>query len=128
MSCRVRRATADSTDASRRSFPEPVLPRWLALASAKEVVEASRQGDAEASADLADYCDRLARGLATIINVLDPDAIVLGGGMSNVDELYTQTPSRWDRYVFSDRVQTPLLKNTHGDSSGVRGAAWLVGI
>ncbi|MBA3360406.1 MAG: ROK family protein [Acidimicrobiia bacterium] len=97
-------------------------------ASAKEVVEASRRDDPEASAHLADYCDRLARGLATIINVLDPDAIVLGGGMSNVDEIYTQTPSRWDRYVFSERVQTPLLKNRHGDSSGVRGAAWLVGI
>ncbi|MGI8517704.1 MAG: ROK family protein [Acidimicrobiia bacterium] len=96
--------------------------------SAKEVVEASRRGDSEASAHLADYSDRLARGLATIINVLDPDAIVLGGGMSNVEEIYTQTPSRWDRYVFSDRVQTPLLKNRHGDSSGVRGAAWLVDI
>lgn len=95
-------------------------------ASAQEVVEAARQGDAGAIAHLDDYCDRLARGLATVINLLDPDAIVLGGGMSNVAELYQKVPLRWDRYVFSDKVKTPLLKNAHGDSSGVRGAAWLV--
>lgn len=94
--------------------------------SAQEVVEAARAGDAEAGAHLDAYCDRLARALATVINLLDPDAIVLGGGMSNVAELYQQTPASWARYVFSDKVRTPLLKNAHGDSSGVRGAAWLV--
>jgi fructokinase len=67
----------------------------------------------------------LARGLASVINVLDPDAIVLGGGLSNIDRLYENVPRRWGSYVFSDRVTTPLVKAKHGDSSGVRGAAWL---
>jgi fructokinase len=72
-----------------------------------------------------DYEDRLARALAHVINILDPDAIVLGGGMSNIASLYDNIPRLWGRYVFSDRVDTRLLKNLHGDSSGVRGAAWL---
>jgi predicted NBD/HSP70 family sugar kinase len=97
------------------------------VGSAKELVARARAGDPVSQEHLDDYCDRLARALATVINLLDPDAIVLGGGMSNVTELYTQTPARWDRYAFTDKVQTPLLKNLHGDSSGVRGAAWLVG-
>jgi predicted NBD/HSP70 family sugar kinase len=60
-----------------------------------------------------------------VINVLDPDVIVLGGGMSNVRQLYTEVPRRWHRYVFSDYVATRLARHVHGDSSGVRGAAWL---
>jgi fructokinase len=71
------------------------------------------------------YEERLARGLASVINVLDPDVIVLGGGMSNVGRLYTQVPRLWSRHVFSDHVATRLVRNAHGDSSGVRGAAWL---
>ena len=71
------------------------------------------------------YAERLARALASVINVLDPDVIVLGGGMSNAARLYDQVPRMWDRYVFSDRVDTRLVRNVHGDSSGVRGAAWL---
>jgi fructokinase len=71
------------------------------------------------------YVERLARALGTVINVLDPDVIVLGGGMSNVAALYTEVPSLWSRYVFSDHVATRLARNAHGDSSGVRGAAWL---
>jgi predicted NBD/HSP70 family sugar kinase len=71
------------------------------------------------------YIQRLARALAGVINVLDPDVIVLGGGMSNVERLYTEVPRRWARYVFSDQVATRLVRNAHGDSSGVRGAAWL---
>ena len=71
------------------------------------------------------YVERLARSLAGVINILDPDVIVLGGGMSNVERLYTEVPRRWLRYVFSDHVATRLLRNVHGDSSGVRGAAWL---
>ena len=67
----------------------------------------------------------MARALASIINVLDPDVIVLGGGMSSVERLYTEVPRRWARYVFSDQVATRLVRNAHGDSSGVRGAAWL---
>jgi fructokinase len=71
------------------------------------------------------YQERLARGLASVINLLDPDVIVLGGGMSNVARLYTEVPRLWSRYVFSDHVATRLVRNAHGDSSGVRGAAWL---
>jgi fructokinase len=71
------------------------------------------------------YEARLARSLASVINVLDPDVIVLGGGMSNVERLYTEVPRLWSRHVFSDHVATRLVRNAHGDSSGVRGAAWL---
>jgi fructokinase len=71
------------------------------------------------------YAERLARALAGIINVLDPDVIVLGGGMSNVSRLYTEVPRLWTRSVFSDHVETRLAPPVHGDSSGVRGAAWL---
>jgi fructokinase len=71
------------------------------------------------------YEERLARALAGVINVLDPDVIVLGGGMSNVGRLYTQVPALWGRHVFSDQLATRLARNVHGDASGVRGAAWL---
>jgi fructokinase len=71
------------------------------------------------------YAQRLARSLAGVINVLDPDVIVLGGGMSNVSRLYTEVPRLWPRHVFSDHVATRLAPPVHGDSSGVRGAAWL---
>jgi len=71
------------------------------------------------------YEERLARSLASVINVLDPDVIVLGGGMSNVARLYTEVPRLWTRHVFSDHVATRLAPPVHGDSSGVRGAAWL---
>jgi fructokinase len=76
-------------------------------------------------AALGRYEERLARALASVINVLDPDVIVLGGGMSNVQRLYTEVPRLWSRHVFSDHVATRLVRNAHGDSSGVRGAAWL---
>jgi fructokinase len=71
------------------------------------------------------YEARLARSLASVINLLDPDVIVLGGGMSNVERLYTEVPRLWSKHVFSDHVATRLVRNAHGDSSGVRGAAWL---
>jgi fructokinase len=71
------------------------------------------------------YCERLARALAGVINILDPDVIVLGGGVSNIARLYDEVPKLWPRYVFSDHVATRLLPPKHGDSSGVRGAAWL---
>ena len=74
---------------------------------------------------LARYEERLARALAHVINLLDPDVIVLGGGMSNLDRLYAGIPKLWGAWVFSDRVDTRLVKHLHGDSSGVRGAAWL---
>jgi fructokinase len=82
-------------------------------------------GDARAEQCLQRYEDRMARALASVINLLDPDVIVLGGGMSNLDRLYTSVPKRWSPYVFSDAVTTRLVKAQHGDSSGVRGAAWL---
>ncbi len=89
---------------------------------AEEIV-ASEDLDARESIDR--YVGRLARSLASIINVLDPTVIVLGGGMSNVDLLYERVPEQWRQWVFSDRVDTKLVKAAHGDSSGVRGAAWL---
>ncbi|MGH8704548.1 MAG: ROK family protein [Burkholderiales bacterium] len=73
------------------------------------------------------YERRLARALAGVINVLDPDAIVLGGGMSNIQRLYEDVPEIWKAHVFSDQVATRLVRNAHGDASGVRGAAWLWG-
>jgi fructokinase len=89
------------------------------------IVGAAAAGDPAAEAALQRYEDRLARGLATVINVLDPETIVLGGGVSNLERLYSSVPRLWQRYVFSDTVRTRLLPPVHGDSSGVRGAAWL---
>jgi fructokinase len=93
--------------------------------TAVEIAGRAERGDPQAKASLDRYVDRLARALASVINVLDPDAIVLGGGVSNVEILYSAVPARWSRFVFSDRVDTRLLRAVHGDSSGVRGAAWL---
>jgi fructokinase len=82
-------------------------------------------GDRRAQAALARHADRLARGLAQVVNLLDPDAIVLGGGLSNMAHLYDQLPALMRRGIFSDMPSTPVLRARHGDSSGVRGAAWL---
>jgi fructokinase len=92
---------------------------------AAALVETAAAGDAAARASLGRHAERLARALAQVINVLDPSAIVLGGGLSNIDALYEELPRRWARWVFSDRCDTPLARARHGDSSGVRGAAWL---
>jgi fructokinase len=92
---------------------------------AQEIVRRAADGDAQAEAALLRYERRLAKALASIINVLDPDVIVLGGGLSNIDRLYANVPAQWDRWIFSDRVDTRLVRHLHGDSSGVRGAAWL---
>jgi fructokinase len=96
----------------------------LAMA-AREIADAARRGDADALATMARYHDRLARGLATIVNVVDPDVIVLGGGLSNVPGVAEAAETGLARYVFSDTVVTPVVRNRHGDASGVRGAAWL---
>lgn len=93
--------------------------------SAKEIVALAEKGDLLAEAALQRYEDRMARALASVINIIDPDVIVLGGGMSNIARLYHTVPQRWNRYVFSDQVVTRLVPPRHGDSSGVRGAAWL---
>jgi fructokinase len=90
-----------------------------------EIATLATRGDAECVASLGRYIDRLARGLASVINLIDPDAIVLGGGLSGISALYEQVPRLWERYIFSDNVVTRLLPPVHGDSSGVRGAAWL---
>jgi fructokinase len=96
----------------------------------QQIVALAEKGDAPAEAALVRYEQRMARALASIINVLDPDAIVLGGGLSNLSRLYDNVPRLWRDFVFSaaanaDDVRTRLLPATHGDASGVRGAAWL---
>lgn len=90
-----------------------------------EVVQLADQGDELAERLLQAYEERMAKSLAHVINILDPDVIVLGGGMSNIQRLYANVPARWGKYVFSDHVATRLLPPKYGDSSGVRGAAWL---
>lgn len=93
--------------------------------STHDIIAASKNHEPKAVAALERYIDRLARGLAGVINILDPDIIVLGGGMSNVSALYKELPAAWKKYIFSDTVKTVLAPARHGDSSGVRGAAWL---
>jgi fructokinase len=88
-------------------------------------VSAAFSGGREAIATLDRYQDRLARALSSVINVLDPDVIVLGGGMSNIPDLASHVTALLPRYVFSDSVATRVVSNRHGDTSGVRGAAWL---
>jgi predicted NBD/HSP70 family sugar kinase len=92
---------------------------------ATEIARQALAGQPDCEAALSRYEDRLARGLAHVINILDPDAIVLGGGLSNIARLYANVPRLWERYVFSDAVHTRLLPPRFGDASGVRGAAWL---
>jgi fructokinase len=93
--------------------------------TAPEIIELAEQGDKQAEHAMRKYEHRMARSLAGIINIIDPDVIVLGGGMSNINRLYDTVPKLWGDYVFSDRVDTRLVPPKHGDSSGVRGAAWL---
>jgi fructokinase len=106
----------------------PALARDFAsdgTVTAEYIVARAAAGDRSAELCLQRYEDRLARALASVINVVDPDVIVLGGGLSNIERLYTTVPARWAAYVFSDVVATRLVPAKHGDSSGVRGAAWL---
>jgi fructokinase len=91
----------------------------------EEIAAAAEAGARPARLALRRYADRLARALAHTINILDPEVIVLGGGMSNIEALYDEVPARWGAYVFSDTVATRLRPHQHGASSGVRGAAWL---
>ncbi len=94
-------------------------------ADALAIAARATRGEPAATATLERYEGRLARALASIINVLDPDVIVLGGGLSNITRLYANVPARWGAYIFSDAVTTRLVRAVHGDASGVRGAAWL---
>ena len=91
----------------------------------KNIVKESGAGNLKAEQTIRNFEDRLARALAHVINILDPDSIVLGGGLSNIDRLYSNVPKIWAEYIFSDDVSTVLSKARFGDSSGVRGAAWL---
>ncbi|WP_252272678.1 ROK family protein [Pseudomonas subflava] len=104
-------------------------PGWAARSGlsldAAELAEAAQRGEPAATQALERYCEQLARALASVINVLDPHVIVLGGGLSNIAALYERVPPLLARHVFSDRVNTRLVRAVHGDSSGVRGAAWL---
>jgi fructokinase len=90
-----------------------------------EIAQAAGLGDRSAAECMKFYQDRLARGLAGVINVLDPDLIVLGGGLSNLASVYDNLTKAVSQYVFSDFIDTPIVPPLHGDSSGVRGAAWL---
>jgi predicted NBD/HSP70 family sugar kinase len=103
----------------------PGLARDTALPSGEAVVAAAQAGDERCRCALDRYENRLARALAHLVNIVDPDVIVLGGGLSNVARWYEGVPRLWGRYVFADRVATRLVPPLHGDSSGVRGAAWL---
>ena len=94
-------------------------------ADAVEIARLAESGDPGADSVLGIYENRLARALASIINVVDPDVIVLGGGLSNIARLYTRVPPLLKAFVFSDSADTPIVAARHGDSSGVRGAAWL---
>ena len=108
----------------------PALTRDFESASGRragprDIVAAAAAGDGAAVHCLERYEDRLARALASVVNIIDPDVIVLGGGLSNIDRLYASIPRRWTVHVFSDAVVTRVVRAQHGDSSGVRGAAWL---
>lgn len=95
------------------------------IRSVEEIGQAANNGCETSEASLQRYEHRLARSLASVINVLDPQAIVLGGGLSNLERLYLNVPALWDEWIFSDACETKLLPALHGDTSGVRGAAWL---
>jgi fructokinase len=100
-------------------------PAHRAALTMEDLVARAGSGEREAVAALDRYADRMARALAAVINVVDPDVIVLGGGLSQIDSLYADVPARWGPFVFSDTVVTRLVRARHGDASGVRGAAWL---
>ena len=123
--CYCGRRGCIETFLSGPAFEREHLARTGVATSSRDIVRAARHGDPAASASLAVYHGRLARALASLINVLDPDVIVLGGGMSNVEGLSEAVAARVPEYVFSDSVRTRIAPNPHGDSSGVRGAAGL---
>jgi fructokinase len=93
--------------------------------NSKEITELDKEGDQRANLEFNLYEDRMARLIAVMIGIFDPDAIIFGGGMSNIKRLYKNIPMLIPKYIFSNKVKTKILKNIHGDSSGVRGAAWL---
>ena len=110
---------------SGRAFEGQFAAHTGQTLKARQIIELKRSGDRLASLLWDRYIDRVARGLATVVMSLDPDVFVMGGGMSNVDELYTDLPPALAKRTFSTVFHTPILRNLHGDASGVRGAAWL---
>lgn len=110
---------------SGRSLGRSFREAGLAIEKTQQGIDLMRQGNEVAVQVWRDYVQLLARALAVVINIVDPDVVVLGGGVSNVDELYREVPELWEQWIFSDVVRTRLLKAEHGDSSGVIGAAWL---
>ncbi len=99
--------------------------QWGGGVTSEQIVAAAAEGDSRAARSLDGYLDHLARGLASVINLLDPDVIVLGGGLSNIGLIYQALPERLPAWVFGGECDTPVVRAAHGDSSGVRGAAWL---
>lgn len=124
--CYCGKAGCIETFLSGPGFARDYLWAGGAEATPATIAELAEHGEEIAAASMRRYEDRLARSLATVINILDPDVIVLGGGVSNISRLYGNVPALLPRYVFSDSVRTKLVKAAHGDSSGVRGAAMLV--
>jgi fructokinase len=123
--CYCGRAGCVETYLSGPGFARDYLRATGLVLDPPQIVSRALAGDAVCEAVLARYEERLARALAVVINILDPEVVVLGGGMSNIDRLYERVPKLWCAHVFSDSVVTRLERNRHGDSSGVRGAAWL---
>lgn len=124
-SCYCGQSGCIETFLSGPGFAANARAQGFEVVDSHDIVARAKVGDAIGQQLLEQYCQQLARGLASVINVLDPDAIVLGGGMSNIEAVYQRVPQILPQYVFSDAVETPLLKPQFGDSSGVRGAAWL---
>lgn len=110
---------------SGSGFARNFASKFQKLLTAEQIVAGAEQGDKDCQQAMKVYEDQMARGLSHVINILDPDVIILGGGMSNIKRLYKNVPKLWQQYIFSDHVSTKLLPPLHGDSSGVRGAAWL---
>ncbi|HET9762877.1 MAG TPA: ROK family protein [Casimicrobiaceae bacterium] len=123
--CFCGRAGCIETFLSGPGLERDYLRAYGEALSAQQIAAGAAERDERCDQTMKVYEERLARALAHVINLLDPDVIVLGGGMSNVDGLYANVPRQWGSWVFSDRVDTRLVRNRHGDSSGVRGAAWL---
>ncbi|MGB7304189.1 MAG: ROK family protein [Burkholderiaceae bacterium] len=123
--CYCGRSSCVEAWVSGPSFARSYQRAGAPLLKPPQIMQRVRSGEALATECFERYLDRLARSLAVVMNIFDPEVIVLGGGMSNISEIYEQVPGIWSPYVFSDRIDTRLLPNQHGDSSGVRGAAWL---
>ncbi len=123
--CYCGRHSCMETWVSGRAFEAQYTEHKGVELKAVDIIDLKRKGDHLANLLWHRYVDRVARGLATVVNTLDPDVLVMGGGMSNIDELYDDLPPALARRTFSTVFHTPIKRNLHGDASGVRGAAWL---